>query len=149
MPYESHYPCPNKSFVVARAVARSPWRLASIGPVPHTVTVKLFIVARADNPAASGGSRKNVALDYHELALGSCIPSPFPATTHLQAAKRSNAHRFIMQFPDGYETLCGEKGAMVWTPQRGFPRFGLRFQRLPLLRLELSCSSERLGARQG
>ena len=30
-----------------------------------------------------------------------------------QAAKKANAHRFIMLFPDGYQTLCGEKGAMV------------------------------------
>jgi ABC-type multidrug transport system fused ATPase/permease subunit len=32
---------------------------------------------------------------------------------HLQAAKKANAHKFIMQFPDGYDTYCGEKGAQL------------------------------------
>jgi len=30
-----------------------------------------------------------------------------------EAAKQANAHEFIMEFPDGYETLVGESGAQV------------------------------------
>jgi ABC-type multidrug transport system fused ATPase/permease subunit len=36
-----------------------------------------------------------------------------PRPSHLQAAKKANAHKFIMQFPDGYDTYCGEKGAQL------------------------------------
>lgn len=31
----------------------------------------------------------------------------------VDACKKSNAHDFIMDFPDGYETMCGTKGAQV------------------------------------
>lgn len=29
------------------------------------------------------------------------------------AARRANAHDFIMSFPDGYDTYCGERGTQV------------------------------------
>ncbi|MFN8529788.1 MAG: thiol reductant ABC exporter subunit CydD [Anaerolineae bacterium] len=33
-----------------------------------------------------------------------------PMQTIIQAAQRANAHGFIMQFPQGYDTPCGERG---------------------------------------
>ena len=30
-----------------------------------------------------------------------------------KAAKMANAHKFIMQFPQGYETFCGERGVKM------------------------------------
>ena len=35
------------------------------------------------------------------------------ANTIEQAAKRANAHEFISNFPDGYDTFVGDKGAQL------------------------------------
>ena len=34
------------------------------------------------------------------------------------AAKRANAHEFVMAFPEGYDTLCGERGVQLSGGQR-------------------------------
>ena len=37
-----------------------------------------------------------------------------PSDAEIEAAARqANAHDFIVEFPEGYETNCGEKGAQM------------------------------------
>src|SRR5690606_15455366 len=40
------------------------------------------------------------------------------ATDIIEAAKRANAHEFIMAFPQGYDTLVGERGVKLSGGQR-------------------------------
>ena len=32
----------------------------------------------------------------------------------VEVAKKANAHNFIMEFPEGYDTLVGERGGEFW-----------------------------------
>ncbi|RXI98070.1 ABC transporter ATP-binding protein [Anaerobacillus alkaliphilus] len=62
--------------------------------------------------------RKNIGVVLQESFLFSCsirdnISYGFPEATLEQiqdAAKRSDAHEFIMELPDGYDTILGERG---------------------------------------
>ena len=50
------------------------------------------------------------------IQFGGCSEgarSSMDANTIEQAAKRANAHEFISNFPDGYETFVGDKGAQL------------------------------------
>lgn len=47
------------------------------------------------------------------IAYGAEDPDQVSIKEIEQAAKEANAHDFIMQFPDGYDTLVGERGVML------------------------------------
>lgn len=42
----------------------------------------------------------------------------YPMDKIIEAAKAANAHNFIMQFPNGYDTVVGERGAKISGGQR-------------------------------
>uniref|UniRef100_A0A914R7W4 ABC transporter domain-containing protein n=1 Tax=Parascaris equorum TaxID=6256 RepID=A0A914R7W4_PAREQ len=44
-----------------------------------------------------------------EIITGECAPFDFVR----EAAQLANAHTFIEEFPDGYKTLVGERGAAL------------------------------------
>jgi ATP-binding cassette subfamily B protein len=38
---------------------------------------------------------------------------PFTKEEIIETAKKANAHDFIIAFPDGYDTIVGEKGIQI------------------------------------
>ena len=47
------------------------------------------------------------------IAYGAEDPSQVTQEELERAAKEANAHDFIMEFPEGYDTLVGERGVML------------------------------------
>ena len=47
------------------------------------------------------------------IAYGAENPETVSQEEVEHAAKEANAHDFIMRFPDGYDTLVGERGVML------------------------------------
>ena len=47
------------------------------------------------------------------IAYGAVDPSQVSQEELERAAKEANAHDFIMEFPEGYDTLVGERGVML------------------------------------
>merc|ERR1712226_377914 len=47
------------------------------------------------------------------IALGAKSDQKVTMEEVIAAAKIANAHEFISQFPDGYQTLCGDQGAQL------------------------------------
>ena len=47
------------------------------------------------------------------IAYGAEDPSKVTQEELERAAKEANAHDFIVQFPEGYDTLVGERGVML------------------------------------
>ncbi len=72
------------------------------------------------------GYRSHLAIVPQDIVLfGGTIADNIrqgkPGATHeevTEAAKRANAHEFIMQFPHGYDTLVGERGTKLSGGQR-------------------------------
>ena len=46
------------------------------------------------------------------IAYGSMDPNPSQEVIE-SCAKQANAHKFIQDFPDGYDTLVGERGVLL------------------------------------
>lgn len=47
------------------------------------------------------------------IAYGRPDPSSVPMADIEEAAKKANAYNFIKNFPDGFQTLVGERGVML------------------------------------
>ena len=60
----------------------------------------------------SGSIQSNIA--YSRYALDpELVPSDELFVRIVDAAKQANAHDFIMSFPDGYDTVVGERGVRL------------------------------------
>lgn len=58
---------------------------------------------------------ENIAFGMLSDELVAAAPDPerpIPVTVVIEAAKKANAHDFIMAFPDGYDTLVGTSNAI-------------------------------------
>lgn len=65
----------------------------------------------------SGSILSNIA--YSRFAFEpELVPDEDLSELVIQAAKKANAHEFIMQFPNGYDTLVGERGVRLSGGQR-------------------------------
>ena len=47
------------------------------------------------------------------IAYGALDPSQVTPQQIVEAAKMANAHRFVQEFPAGYDTMVGERGIML------------------------------------
>lgn len=61
-------------------------------------------------PVLFSGSIKSNIMYSRYAAQPECEGEPATMEEVIQAGKRANAHDFIMGFPDGYETIVGERG---------------------------------------
>ncbi len=77
------------------------WSLQSLRSQISTIEQDIFLFSRTI---------------YENIAFG----APGEATPEMveQAAKEAQAHDFIMQFPDGYQTMVGERGVTLSGGQR-------------------------------
>ena len=50
---------------------------------------------------------------YDNLTYGVADPSSVTKELVVEACKQANCHNFISEFPEGYETLVGEKGVRL------------------------------------
>lgn len=69
---------------------------------------RLLGVVQQDVFLFDGTVRENIAFSRRRVVEDEVI----------EAAKRANAHKFIEQFPDGYDTLIGERGIKLSGGQR-------------------------------
>jgi ABC-type multidrug transport system fused ATPase/permease subunit len=73
----------------------------------------------AQEPVLFGCSiRENIVYGAaaRAAAVGAAAPAAVAATPDeavTEAARTANAHDFVKGFPDGYDTLCGEKGVQL------------------------------------
>ena len=50
---------------------------------------------------------------YENIAYGAHDPSQVSSADIEQAARMANAHGFITSFPNGYDTVVGERGVLL------------------------------------
>jgi ATP-binding cassette subfamily B protein/subfamily B ATP-binding cassette protein MsbA len=64
---------------------------------------RLLALVQQDVFLFDGTVRENIAFGRHGASLEAIV----------EAARRANAHDFILAFPDGYDTLVGERGVKL------------------------------------